>query len=122
MVECLIRFFVSAKRRDAAERVAARTMEIAELTATASEWRPYEKIGGWVGTFRWFVDRPDDEWPLTVFDLLAVAQRIGHGWTMSGRIEEGLDLSTDRPAGRGAGMRMITLQALRTEQGVPGDE
>jgi hypothetical protein len=121
MVECLIRFFVAAKRRHAAERVAARMMEAAGFVAADSEWEPYEKIGGWVGTFRWNLDRPDEEWPSTAFDLLAAAQRMGYGWALSGCIEEGLELSTDRTKGAGGGMRMITFQALRWERKAPPD-
>jgi hypothetical protein len=110
-VEAMMRLFITAKRRPTAERIAARFLKMAGVVSQRAEWLPYEKIGGWRGTFRWNIDRHERDWSTIVCDSIATAQQIGHGWTITGSIDQGLELSTNKP--RGAGVTMITFEVTR---------
>jgi hypothetical protein len=114
VIDCSIRYFVAAKDRTVAERFAAQRLEAAGFAPTDSEWAPYEKTGGWVGTFRWQLTPVKAEWSTVVYELLTACQRIGYQWTVSGRIDETLELLTNKPSGYG--IAMITLTARRREQ------
>ena len=49
----------------------------------------YDK-GGHVVTFD--IEHDFDDWTATVYDLISCAQRMGHGWSIKGFIDEELDL------------------------------
>jgi hypothetical protein len=116
VIEGWIRFFVEAKHRPAAERLVAGRLEAAGLALTSSEWEPYPKTGGWVGSFNWKMDRASAEWPIVVYELLQTVQRIGYQWIVSGRIEESLELLTNHPAGYGITMITLSVRLATPEQ------
>ena len=111
MIDCLMKFFVEAKDRNVAERFAAQKLEAAGFAPTDWEWERYKKTGGWVGTFRWQLATVNAEWSTVVYELLTACQQIGYEWTVFGRIDETLELLTNKPGG--SGMAMITLKAFR---------
>jgi hypothetical protein len=51
--------------------------------------KDYEK-GGHVVTFD--IEHDCADWTATVYDLISCAQRMGHGWSIKGFIDEELDL------------------------------
>ena len=73
-----------------------------------SQIKPYHK-GGFALSFSTVL--PIENWPGMVVSILSSAERVGHGWLLSGGIIESLDACCDKPSV--AGVTFIHVVCLR---------
>lgn len=103
------RIFSDTKDADAAERFTAKLQKRVDHTFREIVVDHYHK-GGHLVTFT--IEHEFDDWIATVYDVIAFAQRMGYGWSISGFIDEELDLiATDLSI---AGIKLVTCHCART--------
>jgi len=83
------RIFTDTKKPESACRLVAKLQARTDRNFGELNVNDYHK-GGHVVTFD--IDHEFDDWPTTVYDVIACAQLIGHGWSISGFIDEEMDL------------------------------
>ena len=104
------RLFVSANTEPAALTVASRHFERAQVETSALTVEPYEK-GGYKVQAR--SEHATASWSDSVIAAIALAQRTGHGWSLSGLIIDELNLwSTSAST---AGIEAIEVSVQRVE-------
>jgi hypothetical protein len=97
------RVFTDTNRPEAAQRLTAKLQ-----AQTGREFRQigindYHK-GGHVVTFD--IQHEIDQWEAAAYDVIACAQRMAAGWTLSGSIDEELDLIATKTSV--AGIKMVS--------------
>ncbi len=80
------RVWTDARTERAARKVATRLLERLSRQTTGLSFEPYPKTGGW--TFRFRTPLVGTTWNDYVVDVIALGQRVGYGWSLSGTIYE----------------------------------
>ena len=102
------RIFADTKRTDGAQRLTSKLQTQADRDFCEIKIEDYHK-GGHVVTFDIFHE--GDDWKTAVYDVIRCAQHMGHGWSISGFIEEEFDLvSTGSSI---AGIKMVSCFCAR---------
>ena len=85
------RISTDTKKTEAAHRLATKLQTRIARDVREINVDDYHK-GGHVVTFD--IEHKFDDWAATVYDVISCAQQMGHGWSISGFIDEELDLAT----------------------------
>lgn len=101
--------FTNTTTLNAARKVLGRLRDCLDRGLRDLRFAEYAK-GGHVAEFE--IDHAIEDWPLACFESIAVAQRVGRGWQLDGRVEEELDLSSNQTAI--AGVTKITCHISST--------
>lgn len=83
------RVFTDTKKPEAARRLVAKLQARIDRNCGQMIVDDSHK-GGHVVKFD--IEHEFDDWIATVYDVLSCAQKMGHGWSISGFIDEELDL------------------------------
>jgi hypothetical protein len=83
------RVFTDTKKREVAEHLTAKLQSRVGRTFQDIVVYDYHK-GGHVVTFN--IEHDFDQWQGVAYDVIACAQQLGHGWSLSGFIDEELEL------------------------------
>ena len=85
------RIFTDTKRTDGAHRLTLKLQAHVDRNFSKIKIEDYHK-GGHVVTFD--ISHESDDWMTTVYEVISIAQQMGHGWSISGFIDEVLDLTS----------------------------
>jgi len=97
------RIFTDTKKSEAAGSLATKLQANIDRNFREINVDDYHE-GGHVVTFD--IEHEFDDWPATVYDVISCAQRIGHGWSISGSVDEEFDLiATGSPI---SGIKMVS--------------
>jgi hypothetical protein len=83
----LWRMWVDAGTEAKALKLCDRVLERMERSASGIRVEPYPKTGGFVVSFAVALEHA--RWNDAVVEAIALGQRVGHGWVLSGWIEDG---------------------------------
>ena len=89
------RFITDATDQTKARKVLDWVLAKLESETHQLKIEPYHK-GGFTLSFSTMP--VSGSWPELVLDVLSCAERVGHGWHLSGQIIESLDASCDKPS------------------------
>lgn len=107
--------WTTATTHEKALRVGRPLLEKLGGEETSLRIEPYPKTNGHILSFT--VRFANLAWPDAVLALLSAAQSVGHGWTIRGRIDEELDLSTNGVSVAGVSMLSCRIDAPAETQG-----
>ena len=82
------KIFTDANTSDKAWKVLRKVITVSETDCSSEKVEPYHK-GGFVCSFT--ISNEALDWAQAIFHALAIAQKIGRGWMLSGDITEELD-------------------------------
>ncbi|MGO1073508.1 hypothetical protein [Lysobacter sp. CA199] len=105
------RLFVSATTEPAARAVASRHFQRAQVEPSALAVAPYEKGGFKIDAHS---EHATASWPESVVAAIALAQRAGHGWSLSGLIIDELSLWSTTASTAGIEAIEVSLQRVET--------
>lgn len=89
------KFFTDAGDEPKARKVLGLVLDKLQVEPSDLQIGAYHK-GGFVLTFN---TKPiGTEWPETVVDVLSSAERVGHGWLLTGSIAQTVDASCNKPS------------------------
>lgn len=108
--------WVDAKTEEKALKLCDRVLQRMERAATEKSVEPYPKTGVYVVSF--VIGLEHARWNDAVVETIALGQRVGHGWALSGSVE-------DDPGGWSnrtnvAGVESITWNLMRAGGGDAG--
>jgi hypothetical protein len=103
----LWKVFTDAGNEQGAARIFKRVLGILGGEISDSHLQPYPK-GGFVISF--CSSTSATSWPEAVVEVLGSAQRVGHGWLLSGNIAEELDACCNKPRVAGITFIHVTCQ------------
>jgi hypothetical protein len=84
LMRLLWNMWVEAKTKDKALKLCQSLLERMGKDATGKEAEPYPKTGGFVVSFATEIE--DGQWNDVVVEAIALGQRVGSGWILSGDI------------------------------------
>jgi hypothetical protein len=103
----------TARSEKSARHVASRVLRLlGQPTIDPVVFAPYSKTGGW--TFSFEVRLSGATWNDCVVDVIALGQRVGYGWRLSGDVTERLEGWSNEA--RIAGVTSIQWQLWPEEQ------
>ena len=108
------KLWATAATPEKARRVLRDVLRRMSAEAADVQVEPYPKIDGHV--VRFSIELVEVDYADAVVAVLALGQRVGRGWTLSGFIGEELDMSTDSVSVTGAAMLSALL--LRPEHAI----
>lgn len=109
-MHCYWTIFTDTNSVDAARTVVDRLRTISGAEFNEIHVDDYEKGGHIV---RFWTDHDAIDWLQTVFDVILLSQRIGLRWSLAGRIEEELSLTSSHPTV--PGIKMLTCWCSHLE-------
>jgi hypothetical protein len=109
------KIFSDARTAQAARRVGNRVLQALDLAEQPLTIAPYPKTGG--HTIEFEAQTTSSSWPDLIVSVLEQAQRIGHGWMLSGSIREQLGILTNRSSISGVRMLLCDVTRSTTDQG-----
>jgi hypothetical protein len=80
------KLWVNARSEQKALKLCERILERMEQEASEKVVEPYPKIRGFVVSFVTSLEH--ERWNDAVVEAIALGQRVGHGWALSGSIHE----------------------------------
>jgi hypothetical protein len=89
------RFFTDAGDEPKARKVLGWVLEKLQVEPSNLQIERYHK-GGFVLAF--YSEPTGPEWPETVLGVLTSAERVGHGWLLTGSITQIVDASCNKPS------------------------
>lgn len=98
------KMWVSAKTEEKALKLCERILVRMEKDAHEKSVEPYPKTGGFVVSFT--TELLDVRWNDAVVEAISLGQRVGHGWALSGSVE-------DDPAGWSNTTNVSGVEAIR---------
>ena len=90
----LWKMWVDARTEAKALKLCDRVLERMGRSASEKRVEPYPKTGGFVVSFAVALEHA--RWNDAVVEAIALGQRVGYGWALSGWIEDGPAASSDR--------------------------
>lgn len=82
----LWKMWVDARTEEKALKLCDRILKRMEKDSSERRAEPYPKTGGYVVSFT--TDLEHARWNDAVVEAIALGQRVGHGWTLSGSVED----------------------------------
>ena len=110
-MDCHWKAWTPATTVEKARRVGEPLLERIGGDRTSLQIEPYPKTNGHVLSFVVRVDQRT--WADAVLAVLSTAQSVGHGWGISGAIEEELDLTANRVSA--VGISMLSCRIKRVD-------
>jgi hypothetical protein len=102
-MQCFWTVFVDANTRQKASAIASKLEELANTTFQEVEVLPYHKGGHEI---RFWVEHDTAEWPLMVYEVMQMSQRMGYQWIIAGDIEEEFSLTSTKA--KTPGVKMLS--------------
>ncbi|MBV9927872.1 MAG: hypothetical protein JOZ96_22825 [Acidobacteria bacterium] len=103
----LWKMWVDARTEEKALKLCERVLERMGRDASDKRAEPYPKTGGFVVSFA--VGLEHAEWNDAVVEVIALGQRVAHGWALSGSIEDDPDGWSNRTSVAGVESIQWTL-------------